>query len=52
MPLTADNGNTDLYTMMQTCGMGSDPNLPAPLLYANSLIQVEARNGISYLQPQ
>lgn len=52
MPLSASQGNTDLWSMMTECGMTGDPAMPGKLLYNGALLQVEARNGISYLQPQ
>ena len=51
MPLSSV-GNADLYTMMEYCGLASDPRMPPQLPYAYGVLQVEGRNGISYLQPQ
>jgi hypothetical protein len=52
MPLANTDGNTDLWSMMTECGMTSDAAMPGKLAYVSANLQVEARNGISYLQPQ
>lgn len=52
MPLSSSGGNTDLWSLMTSCGMQNDPQMPAKLPYRGSVLYVEGRNGISYLQPQ
>jgi hypothetical protein len=52
MPLYSLSGNLNLWDLMQQCGMENDPQMPAQLPYKGAVLSVEARNGISYLQPQ
>ena len=52
MPLYSAFGNLNLWELMEQCGMENDPQMPPKLPFEGALLSVEARNGISYLQPQ